>query len=542
MKYIIISVIVLLSVILKAQVAITIPAEYEKNDKLVLAWSYIGGIDSVISEITGIAKQVVEVEIIFNPDSNQFDTTQIRNFLADMGVSSENVGFIPATTNTCWLRQYSPVTGYGVFADDLVRYLGNPGFSNYNQSDNDSIPNKLASLWNMELVDYNLDFENTNLQYDGLENLFVGEQVIEQNLPMDENEIIFNLNAYFGSDDVVFTPSLTQSGGGVLFGNNQYIKILDYETILVSSIPDSLPDYDIIEDFVSELSLVLNRFGGYYNIIRVMSPPNADGKYPTTQDEEIRTYTNSLILNNIVIVPSFGLPEFDSAAYHMYSKYMNGYEIHMVDSRLLSLNYGGINTLAKEIPQANFSRIIHQKSIGPQSFFSNYNILCLATASDQIEEMWLYYKLNSDISYTRTEIHLVCPQHYGVIEGLSPTDTVHYYIESVSSSTLITYPLSAPEGNFTFWFDLVDVNHNNEESLGYSIVPNPSSGNFKIMNSNQNTEIQISIYNMAGQLVLSTRNHLGSSISIGDILEEGYYTVVVNQGGASSRLKLVIVN
>ena len=47
---------------------------------------------------------------------------------------------------------------------------------------------------------------------------------------------------------------------------------------------------------------------------------------------------------------------------------------------------------------------------------------------------------------------------------------------------------------------------------------------------------------MAGQLVLSTKNQLGSSISIRDILEVGYYTVVVNQGGVSSRLKLVIVN
>ena len=172
-KYFLTSLIIILAIISKAQVAITIPAEYEKNDKLVLVWPYTTAIDSVISEITGIAKQVVDVEIIYNPDSIQFDTTQIRGFLTNMGIGNENVSFIPAYTNTYWLRQYSPVSGYGVFADSLVQYLGNPGCSAYNRPADDSIPSQLANFWNLNVVDYNLEFENTNIQYDGLRNLFV---------------------------------------------------------------------------------------------------------------------------------------------------------------------------------------------------------------------------------------------------------------------------------------------------------------------------------------------------------------------------------
>ena len=540
MKYLLITFIAILSFTVNAQLAITIPGEFEKNDKVMFTWSYSSEIDSIIGEIVNIAKTAVVVEIIYNPDSIQYDTTQIRSFLADVGVDNYNVNFVPAYTNTCWMRQYSPVTGYGVFDEDLVQYFGNPKFVDYNQQANDSVPSQLANYWDLNFVNYAVKFENSNIQYDGLYNLFVGEKIIDQNLPLTENEIKFNLNAYFGSDDVYFTPSLTQSGGGELLGNNMYMKMLDFETVLVSSIPDSLPDYQILEDFVDELSAIPTKFGGQYKVIRVMSPPNADGKYPTTQFEEMRTYTNMLIINNLLIIPSYGLPEFDSAAYYTYKKYMDGYEIYMVDAQKLSVSYGGIGLLAKEIPQPNFLRIIHKKKIGPQIYSPDIEILCLASSNAQIEEMWLYYKINSETDYTKKEIHLVCPQHFAVITDLLPTDTVHYYIEAISSATTVTYPLSAPNGSFSFWFDIVDVNQNSSNNFDVRIAPNPAVGSFKILSNKLNEEIQLSFYNMLGSLVWVTNAHTGSSINT-NILPQGSYIVVVNNHGDISKLKLEII-
>ena len=523
-----------------AQVAITIPAEYEKNDKLLLVWDYNAEIDSVIGEITGIATQVVDVEIIYNPDSYMFDTTQISNFLVSLGVDIINVSFIPAYTNTYWLRRYSPVTGYGVFADNLVQYMGNPGFSNFNRPADDSIPSQLANFWNLNVVDYNLEFENTNIQYDGLRNLFVGNRILDQNLPMDENEVRFALNSYFNSGEVIFMPSLSQSGGGSWNSIDMYMKLLDFETILISSIPDSLPDYQAIEDIAADLATTTNYFGSNFKIIRIPSPPNDDGYYPITQDEEIRTYTNSLILNNLVIVPSYGIPEFDSAAYQRYEKHMPGYQIFMVDARLLTPEYGSIHTVTKEIPQSNFLRILHKKVTGPQDYMPEYKINCLAAAGDQVEEMWLYYKINDDTSYTKKTIHLVCPQHFALIENLQPTDTVHYYIEAISSSTTTTYPLSSPEGNFTFWFDIVDVDKYKGTTLDLKIVPNPTTGNFKIISNEQSSDIQVSIFNSIGQLVLLTNSYTGKTITTGDRLDVGYYMVIVDDNNISTKMKLVI--
>jgi hypothetical protein len=329
-------------------------------------------------------------------------------------------------------------------------------------------------------------------------------------------------------------------GGGDILSNNMYMKILDFETILVSEIPDTLPDYNALEDFVSDISVIPNKFGGNYNIIRIANPPNSDGKYPTTQNEEVRSYTNSLIVNNTVIIPSFGLPYYDSAAYHTYSKYMPGYHIHMIDSRLLSANYGGINTVAKEIPQSHFLRILHEKNTGTRDYTPNYEIICLSSSSDLVQEMWLYYKINSDTSYTKTEIHLVCPQHFGVIENLLPTDTVHYYIEAISTATTTTYPLSAPAGNFTFWFDVVNVNHVIDNLHEYSIAPNPTKGSFRVLNKNSDGGVELSIFNMNGDKVIEKIAYNGGIINADNMLNAGCYTVLVNDKGVISRLKLVI--
>ncbi len=540
MKNIYLSIFILITISLKAQDAITIPAEFEKNDNLVLTWSYTEAVDTVLAEIAQIAEQAADISIIYNPDSTQFDTIQINSFLHNMGVDTDNVCFIPAVTNTCWLGQYSPVVGYGVFTDTLALYLGNPGFSNFGRPDDDRIPAKLADYWSLNLSDYSLQFENTNIQYDGMLNLFVGDNVLQQNLPMDENEIRFDLNSYFGSGNVFFTPNFTHMGGGDILSNNMYMKILDFETILVSEIPDTLPDYNALEDFASDISVIPNKFGGNYNIIRISDPPNADGKYPITQNEEVRSYTNSLIVNNIVIIPSFGLPYYDSAAYHTYRKYMPGYHIFMIDSHLLSANYGGVNTVAKEIPQANFLRILHEKNIGTRNYAINYEIICLSSSSDLVQEMWLYYKLNSDTSYTKTEIHLVCPQHFGVIENLLPTDTVHYYIEAISTTTTTTYPLSASVGNFTFWFDVVGINNISDNSHKYSIAPNPTKGSFMLLHKNYSGKVGLSIFNINGQKVIEIANYHGGIINADNMLDAGCYAVLVNDNGIISRQKLVI--
>ena len=532
---------ILLTFSAKSQVAITIPSEYEKNDKLLMVWPYSSGIDSIIAEITSVVMENIEVNIVINPENA--DTAQIRGFLSSQNANNENVKFILGATDTYLLRQYGPVNGYGVFSDSLVSYIGNPSFTNHNRPMDNNFPKLLANTWEMDSTDYGLQFEVSNIQYDGLRYLFVGDRILEDNLPLDEVDVSFALNSYYNSGIIHYIPSFNQSGGGPISSIDNYIKLLDFETIAITSVPDTLPDYNEIENMVSEIGSLSNYYGSEFKIIRMPAPPNNNGKYPITANEELRSYTNSLVINNIIIVPSFGLPEFDSAAYQLYKDNMPGYIVKLVDSRLLTKDYAGIHTITKEIPQSSYLRIKHQKVLAQQNYVPNFKITCLVGSGNRVDDVWLYYKINDDTSYTKTEIHQVCPQHFAIIDKLLPSDTIHYYIELISSTTQTTYPLSAPDGNFTFWFDVVSGEDETLETKKYEIAPNPSNGSFIILGDNSVVKnVIIDIYNLAGQLITKQQVATNQTINLSDLLKIGHYTIVIDDGVISNTQKLVIIN
>jgi len=541
MRYLQIIILIFLSTFTYSQLAITIPSEYEKSEKLLISWPYSTDIDTVTASITGFAKDFADIDILYNSNNATFDTTAIRNFLISMSATAPNVRFVPSISNTNLLRQYSPVAGYGVFSDDLVRYFGNPGFDNYNRPADDSIPTQLADYYGFELADYGIQFENSNIQYDGLRYLFVGDRIISDNVPMSETDIRFSLNAYFNSGEVMFIPTPENSGGGMLNSIENYIKLLDPETILVTSIPDTLPDYSNIEDIVEELSTITNYFGKEFSIIRIPAAPNADFSFTTSPDGEFRSYTNSIIINNLAIIPSFGLPEYDSAAYNIYKAQLPGYNIKLVNASALTPNHGGLHTITKGIPQHSFLRILHSKMTGVQEFYPEIKINTLCNTATQLENMWLYYKKNNDTAYTKKEIHLVCPQYFSIIEKVNPTDTIHYYIEANSSETQITYPLSAPEGNFTFWFDVISSDETVNNKDEFKIAPNPSTGSFIIRN-NINENIKISIFNSSGQLVHRCTTITNTLIDLDNNLLNGYYSVCIETKEGISTHKLIIHN
>ena len=539
LKQIFILISILISSNLFSQLAITIPTEFEKSEKLLITWSYNSAIDSTFAGIIAITKDHADVEIVYNPDSIIKDTSYIRNFLIALGSDSSNVRFAAARTNTCNLRQYGPSRGYGVFADTIERYLGKPGFSNFNLPYDDSMAYSLSSNWLWNIVDYDLHYENTNISYDGLRYLFVGDRILNDNLPMTENDIRFALNSYYNSGLVLFLPNPDQSGGGELSGLNNYIKLIDFETILVSSIPDTLPDYPVFMEIKSELESIVNYFGYPYEIISLPAAPQEDGTFAINQDGILRSYTNSIIINDLVLVPSFNMPVYDSMAFEIYSDLLPGYTVNQVDASLLAQYHSGLNTVSLEIPQKNYLRILHKKITGLQPYSPFVKINCLCQADAQVEAMWLYYKINNDTAFTKEEIHLVCPQHFAVIEKLDPGDTISYYIEAISSKTTTTYPLSAPDGTFTFWLDVVSKIYNNSEDH-FTIAPNPGNGDFQIISSQHLHSIQISVFNSNGQKVLSDKCNPGSPVHLSEKLSPGIYLIVIRDKNLTSKHKLIV--
>ncbi len=539
MKNLITIIFFLFSLTLRAQMAITMPAEYEKNEGVILTWPYLPDLDTTIAEISGYAAGYGEVWLIYNPDSVNTDTSDIRNFLITTGNNHSNTGFVPGYTNTAFIREYGPVIGYGVFDQDLVRYMGDPVFDGYNRPLDDSIPAQLAGYWQTDYVQYSLAFEPGNVVTDGRKNGFASKYIVEENLPLSEEAVKQQLSEILNISDITLLDAPVHSGGGPMKSLDMFMKLLDAETILFTELPDTMPDYNLIENNVGILEGMTNVYESPYKIVRVKACPLDNGKYDTTLKGELRSYTNALILNNLILVPSYNNPEYDSAAYYVYKEHTYGMTIKMVDATKLSQLHAAIHTVTKEKPQEHFLRIEHEKTEGTQNYPGDeYAITCMASADALVESMWLYYRFNSDTAWQKTTVYLVCPVHYGVIENVQLNDTVHYYLEAVAANdNSITYPLSAPEGYFTFWFDVTGVEQEFGGLTKEIIYPNPVNGYLGI--KNLDSEAPFTILDLNGKEVLKGIVLPGKAVKLSRAMPHGLYFLQLQTSDGIKTLKFI---
>lgn len=530
----------LISLNLLGQVTSMSPAEHEKNEGVLLVWDYNSQRDSVVANIAGAVQNTAKAWIIYYPGPAPMDTTEIRQYLLDHGVGYNNVHFIPGWTETLWIRDYGPFTAYGDFGEGIERYMMDAGYSDYNRPMDDSIPSQIAGHWNMQSIDIPLEFEGGNILLDGLKNGFTSTRVLDQNPAYSEAELADMLSDYFSTEDFIFLEELENSGGGIWGHVDMYIKIIDYETIMVSKYPEYVPDYELVESIADYLGSLTNYFGEPYEIVRINVPPNADGNYPVSQDDEMRTYTNSLTMNDVVVVPAYGLPEFDTVARNIYREVMPGYDIQMVDAQNLTPLYGAIHCITKEVPQEELLRIIHKKLTGPQPYAEDKMVFSSFRHQYELDSVSLYYRKNNEPTFTRTDIHQVCPEFYGVIPNCSPGDTIDYYIEAKTDSAQTRQPLSAPDGYYTFWFNTTTGSPGINAADAVTLAPNPNGGTF-FLKAGKLQNMHMEVFAADGQLIHQQSLNGNQVVHLGNGIQNGVYLLrLTGNDGRRITKKLLI--
>jgi agmatine deiminase len=230
--------------------------------------------------------------------------------LEGQGVNMANVEMIDFSTNSMWTRDYGPQT---VFAD------GDWGFVDhiYNRPRplDDQVNWDLGTLWSCPVYGTDLVHTGGNFLYDGHGTGFSTDLVWDENPGFSHAEIAEAMEDYLGITDYVVLPDISSTG---IHHIDCWMKLLGEETILVKEVPPGHSHYDQLEANVAALEALTNCYGRPYNIVRVMCG--------SLGGSNVAAYTNSMILNNKVFVPLFGIST-DSAALATYRAAMPGYEV-----------------------------------------------------------------------------------------------------------------------------------------------------------------------------------------------------------------------
>ncbi|MBN1338650.1 MAG: agmatine deiminase family protein, partial [Bacteroidales bacterium] len=363
-----------------------------------------------------VIKEMAEDVMVTTIVTGTSQENTVRGQYTSNGVNLSNCNFLHAPTNSYWTRDYGP---WYVFDGN-----GDPGIVDfpYNRPRpyDDEIPVKMAAFLGIDL--YGMDIEHTGGNYmtDGMGISSSTDLVWTENPSLTHAQIDQMVLNYLGINTYHVVPD----------PNNTYIdhidcwgKFLDTDKILIREVPPSHSQYDEIEATAAFYASQTTSYGTNFEVYRVYTPNN-------------EPYTNSLILNNKVLVPLKGT-SWDDEAIQSYEEAMPGYEV-------IGFVYSGwdptdaLHCRTKGVADIGMLHIRHLPIHGNAPVLPQYQIDAEVTAhSGQTvynDSVFVFYSLNDGPFTALNMTHVAGNDYIAYIPGQPEGSKIAYYLYAADAS------------------------------------------------------------------------------------------------------------
>ncbi len=506
------------------------PAEFEEAQGVIVTWA---SYNAVLREIVRHARTTVTVYIITQ------NVSQVQNYLTSGGVSLQNIVFVNAPFNSVWVRDYGPQSIYlahtgGLAFVDWVYNRPRP-FDNL-------IPGVMAThlsvpIFQMTNTPNRLVATGGNFMVDGFGTGFSSNLILAENSTLTEPQINGIMSSYLGISRYIKMPELPYDNISHI---DMHMKLLDEETLLVGQFPTGVSDGPFIE---ANLQNVLKNYpsvyGRPYKVVRVPMVPSSNGNYPP--NASYRTYANSLILNNLVLVPTYG-HQLDHQGLQVYRDAMPGYQIIAMDGEATIAASGSIHCLTREVAAADNILFAHPS---PERIDFNQPLHLKAAIKSHsgITQANLHWRTSEASNFTESQMTLVGDTFKITLPNIQAAQFLHYYFSATNgNSKTVKKPLVAPAGYYKYTNLTLAVNDVVKE-MDFTIFPNPTTGSVRFSTTPSPFPTNIVITNTTGQIVL--RQTINPSELYSELYFDlqgqfpGLYFVTVTSGSSTKVKKLI---
>lgn len=299
------------------------PAEYEPVSAVAIGWA------AYTPMLSGIAKAVT------GPGRAQL--WAVGGPASISGVPAASYSRISAPLDTVWMRDYGPfgVSGGKVgIVDSIYRHY------QYRRND-DAVPGVLGKAKGIGVYGMPIIMDGGNLLVDSQGTLFMTRRTYLWNPNMSEDQVNTHLKNYLRVKKIVTFdyagyPGEPADGTGHI---DMYIKLLNDNTVLLA-VTDDEPFKAACEKAMAWFKANKAPNGQPYKIITVKSWAT-DAWY---------TYTNSTLVNNVAIIPSYSGSAEEANAKAAYEQ--AGYTVVPVLSDDSIVSGGSIHCVTQTIPGA----------------------------------------------------------------------------------------------------------------------------------------------------------------------------------------------
>ncbi len=419
-------------------------SEWEESQALAVTWN---GHHALLAEI--IRHAITEVHVIIITPNE----AQTKDFLEAANIPLDHISFLERPSNSIWIRDYGP---WSVYANDVEDLILVDWEYNRPRPDDNVIPNEIATEFNWpiyEAVAAPTDWIHAggNHLEDGLNTAFSSDLVQLENPSKTEAEIDDVAFDFLGTQRYFKLPRLPYDK---IHHLDMHMRLIDEETLLIGEYPPGVADGPYIEQNIEYIkSKLTTPFGNPYTIIRIPMPPDDFGHYPDIQGGAYRTYTNSLIINKSVLVPTYE-EQYDSTALRIYHELFPGYNILGINCNSIIFQTGAIHCITKLIGAEDPLLIAPSKIKDTYQTTGSYPIQAIIKHKSGILSATLFYRIKGTNTFNSRPMYNTNTSrglYQTAIPAFAAGTTIEYYIQAISiSGKTQLRPMVAPNGLFSF--------------------------------------------------------------------------------------------
>ena len=432
----------------------------------------------------------------------------------------DNVEFLNANTDSYWIRDFGP---WYIFDGKEPAIVDNK--YNRPRPNDDMLPSHFAKYWDIPMYGMNVVHTGGNMMQDGFgvgvsDDIVVTESVAQG---ITEEQVYERMKDYLGIDPyhVTIDPQ-----GDYIAHVDCWGKFLAPDKIMLARVPKSNPRYEYYEEVANYFATTNCSWGYPYKIYRVDIPGNGI----------VSPYTNSLILNNKVLVPMGTYSTFNEKALALYREAMPGYEVIGVENKNAFkgwLNTDALHCRTRGVMDFDMLYIDHRNVLFGEHEWQDSmavvsKVIAYSGAALKQDSILVCYSIDGGKYQAIKMKPTVNPDEYvAYIKGYKPGSKVDYYVFAADESGRNRQqPVFGEVEPHSFTIAGGDYMCENN-SLDIKMFPNPVN-DILFVETNETVE-ELSIHSVTGVMFCRQTTDNGQqylSIDV-DELKSGIYLIKI---------------
>lgn len=334
-----------------------LPAEWHPQSAILLTfphehtdWKPI--LDQVEIVFLNIAKAVSQVQSLIIVCYDQDHLNHVNNLLVSNGISPERFKLYIVPSNDTWARDHGAICIYENNQRQVLDFIFNGWGNKFDATLDNQITahlHKQGAFGNSPLISLDFVLEGGSIESDGLGTILTTEFCLkspERNPQFNTEQIEAYLKEWLGAKRVLWLKHGALEGDDTDSHIDTLARFCDEKTIAYQSCEDSNDShFEELKAMEEELKTFRQLNGEPYRLIALPFPKpkyNEDQRLPAT-------YANFLILNEIVLMPTYE-DEADSLALERLQSGFPTRKVIGIPCTPLIQQHGSLHCVTMQIP------------------------------------------------------------------------------------------------------------------------------------------------------------------------------------------------